>query len=237
MQAFVVSLPSEKDRLKSFNSAWNTAFPELHVGVIDGIKHSMRGRGILLAYLGALEQLIDDYKSAKDSAPDFVMFFEDDARPFETGAAWKESLDTLLLQIPKLASVVMLGGHHFKPLETPNKSDQLTPTRIEMAFGAYAWAIRREALPDLYDVWKTHLNLNIEQHMNEPNYKGPTKYAVDKAWWKLWQSKPAFAATPLLVDHPNGWSNTWGKHREDKWAGHRDWWNFEPPAPNSKWDS
>merc|ERR1712070_1281665 len=139
-------------------------------------------------------------------------------RPFD-GVKWPADFYLAYDNLPKEASIMLLGGHHIKGLTTPNFDTLLT--RVKSAYGAYAWAIRRNQMYRLRDFW-----FSLSQQDTEA-------YNCDEDWHRLWtDSAPAFVSTPLLVDHFGVYSNTWGKLRSevanggDAWQGHRDWWNF-----------
>merc|ERR1712151_305304 len=110
VEAFVVNLPEDQDRYIKFRQWWDGAWPELHINRVEGIRRSVQGQGILESFISAL-------KSAQASNVDVAMFFEDDAKPFETEMPMKQEVERLVSNWPENSSVILLGGNHFSALE------------------------------------------------------------------------------------------------------------------------
>eukprot|EP00300_Choanocystis_sp_HF-7_P027160 c32231_g1_i1.p1 GENE.c32231_g1_i1~~c32231_g1_i1.p1 ORF type:complete len:288 (-),score=36.91 c32231_g1_i1:39-902(-) len=216
-KGYVISLPEDVDALNDFLNAWNTVAPNLGMRHIPGIRSDVKGLGLTMAYLNGLDVAVAD-------GVDVAFFFEDDARLFSS-VRYPDDVNELLQNWPESSSVLLLGAHHLDA-DQPNHALKLTPVR--KAYGTYAWAVRAKDIPSLRSVWSQSISVDKK------------KYGCDTAWWKLWESRPAVVATPLLVDHPpGGRSTTFGKARStddpyNAWMGHRDWWNYEPMPKGQK---
>lgn len=213
--AYVISLPSEVDRLAKFTESWAKSAPSLTIKHVDGIRSEKIGLGLTRAYLNALDMAVAD-------KAELAIFFEDDAKMFDD-VKYPDDFNEILARWSPDSSVLLFGAHHLEA-SPPDYVAKLT--RVTKAFGTYAWAIRGQDIPTLRDVWARSIAID------------KPKYGCDTAWWTLWETRPAAVATPLLVDHPPGvWSEHFGKFMTvdsayDKWMGHRDWWSFEAMWPN-----
>jgi hypothetical protein len=207
-KGYVISMDEQIDRYENFSSWWCEAWPELEIERVPAVTMPKRGHGVALSWVHALDKAMAD-------GADVVMMFEDDAKPFED-VSFPGDLEKVLDDCPQSMTILALGGHHFMA-ESPKLEKNLSATRMSKLYGAYAWAVRKDGIERLRDLWTAHAAADIEA------------YDIDVEWWKLFtDAHPAFVATPLLVDHgwnSTVWSNTWDSIRHDEWQGKRDWWN------------
>mmetsp|Transcript_5907 Transcript_5907/g.6793 ORF Transcript_5907/g.6793 Transcript_5907/m.6793 type:complete len:164 (-) Transcript_5907:1236-1727(-) len=95
---------------------------------------------------------------------------------------------------------------------------------LRHGYGAYAIAVRKAHLGCIRDY--------LQYTLLNPLDSRCLIYNHDIAWWKsdrLFGSQaPAYVATPLLVDHGEGYSLTWNGIRgvESDWMGRPDYWNI-----------
>lgn len=212
LKAYVMNIATQQDRLSDYMGWWRSAWPELEIDVVTAIVEEKRGLGILKTFIKALNKAIDDNVEV-------AMFMEDDAKPFED-VKWPADFYAAYDNLPKEASIMLLGGHHVRATTKPNFDTLLT--QVTQSYGAFAFMVRRPQLFRLRDFW-----FDLAQKTTLESY------SCDEAWHELWTNEaPAFITTPLLVDHYGIYSNTWGKLRSevisggDPWMGKRDWWNF-----------
>lgn len=211
LKAYVMNIATQQDRLSDFMGWWRSAWPELEINVVTAIVEERRGLGILKTFVKALNKAIDDNVEV-------ALFMEDDAKPFED-VKWPADFYAAYDNLPREASMMLLGGHHVRATSKPNFDTLLT--QVTSSYGAFGYAVRRPQMFRLRDFWFDLAQQDLEA------------YNCDEDWHQLWTTdSPAYIATPLLVDHYGIYSNTWGKLRSevnnagDPWMGKRDWWNY-----------
>lgn len=209
VRMFVLSIPDQRGRLQAFESAW------IDVGI-------------------PWEPVFTEYKPAKGAASAFghwrawnlaertgcklCVFLEDDAIPFDE-KMFRKDLERLWQHWPQSSAFLLLGGWNIERTNGFNLNVSLAEGigPIERALGAYGYAVRRRDLESLQS-WANRTIFRVSRR----------KYSIDTAWWDFWeQHGGAYVATPLLVDHADGYSFTHGRYMEKRgvWQERKDWWN------------
>ena len=208
-------LPEHKPRIERFSRNWNDI--PLNYEVNDAIMLEEDGLGCSQSLLNAVE------KAMKDGTKDFYLFLEDDAAPFEgvTPEQFEMQLKSTVNQWPTISPYLLLGGYWMCHSEDPNKGPdgQGGVTRIEVAMGSYSILMKKSFLPEFHRLLSEHIHRKIS-HYSPDAFLFRDKYFDD--------SRPAYIATPLLVDHSPGYSATLGFYRKDPYMGKPRWWE-EPP--------
>lgn len=144
-------------------------------------------------------------------------FFEDDARLFESKFCNATHRANFWKHAPADTFLAILGGHNFV---ARNQTDSWSlptsalPTGVEplgQSFGTYGFAVPRSNLQALHDGYQK----DIATGGYTVNGKLQQAISPDICFYKLAQQhqQTIYAASPLVVKHVAGWSNTWGKHR------------------------
>jgi len=221
VQAYVTTLArtldKHKDRLETFRENWKEI--PLQYEVNDAIlltKDSEEGLGCSKSLLNAIE------KAMNDGTKEFYLFMEDDAAPFASISSNKfsQQLTETIYEWPHNSPYLLLGAYYICHLEDPNKrrNNLGGVTRIQVGMGSYAIMMRRSFLK------KFHRQLS--RHINQKDIV----YAPDAFLFRdnyFDDSRPAFIATPLLVDHSPGYSSTMGIMRKDSHMGKPRWWEIK----------
>eukprot|EP00510_Aplanochytrium_minuta_P004682 CAMPEP_0184014778 /NCGR_PEP_ID=MMETSP0954-20121128/5898_1 /TAXON_ID=627963 /ORGANISM="Aplanochytrium sp, Strain PBS07" /LENGTH=282 /DNA_ID=CAMNT_0026295397 /DNA_START=236 /DNA_END=1081 /DNA_ORIENTATION=+ len=211
-KAYVTTLPNPKDpgRLDRMQEKWKLAYPELEMQLIHSFRNSGRGLAVLVSMLYAVKQ-------AEDDDVDVAIFLEDDAMPFaredDEPGKWKKEFDEVLREWPTNSAALFLGMHS---ISTHHPVDlHARVNLLRHGYGAYAIAVRKAHLGCIRDY--------LQYTLLNPLDSRCLIYNHDIAWWKsdrLFGSQaPAYVATPLLVDHGEGYSLTWNGIRgvESDW--------------------
>eukprot|EP00284_Hemiselmis_tepida_P017536 CAMPEP_0174923918 /NCGR_PEP_ID=MMETSP1355-20121228/6900_1 /TAXON_ID=464990 /ORGANISM="Hemiselmis tepida, Strain CCMP443" /LENGTH=3102 /DNA_ID=CAMNT_0016169659 /DNA_START=138 /DNA_END=9443 /DNA_ORIENTATION=+ len=226
VKGYVLNMDQYEDRWDNMVEWWGSVWPELSVSRVQTLPTEVRGLGSGAGHIKALEMAVAD-------GVDFALILEDDALPYDVSqlyphriSSWSTVLGNLVAQLPPHSSVLLLGGHHIHP----NPKWDTDPSyraacsskglvQIFRAYGAYAYVVRRDQIPPLLSLWKQHVQRETQE-----------SYSIDTAWWELWETSPAFLATPLMVDHASGFSHTWSKWVFRDWEGIREWWTVARDA-------
>jgi hypothetical protein len=212
-------------RLDSFHSDWRRRCGEqvefkrcagqLDATVLNASREKRRhwggdvkaivGYGVTKAFVACIDLALADNQETS-------VFLEDDARlsvPAFCNASFRSSLwdaapsDTFLL---------MLGGWQWSPPLDPAsaikaKNDNYTGTfsRLEDSYGAYGFAVPRANLWALQQGWNDDLSSGFAS--------GRQQLSPDLAWYQhaAASNKSIYNTSPLIINHPKGWSNTWNK--------------------------
>jgi hypothetical protein len=204
-------LPEHKPRMERFAANWNSLPLEYEIN--DALMLKEDGLGCSKSLLNAVE------KAMKDGTKDFYLFLEDDAAPFEGVSAeqFEEQLSNTIHEWPRISPYLLLGGYWMCHSEDPNQGPEGKGgvTRIEVAMGSYSILMKKSFLPDFYRLLSAHIDRKIS-HYSPDAFLFRDKYFDD--------SRPAYVATPLLVDHSPGYSATLGFYRKDPYMGKPRWW-------------
>ena len=214
---FVFSLIHRRpNATRELELAWLHLWPELSFITIRSFEHKLRGLGLTISIIQALESAYYD-----NNFP-FAIFFEDDARPFATVLARNYSLNQYfykLLDNWEIDSpILFLGAHHISA--NINISNGLSDLHI--CLGSYAWVARR----NYFLVLAKLLRKSVSEAGIRPL---SPDVLLSKFIDKTTLSK---VATPLLVDHKSGqFSDTWHFVRgKSTWEGQPYWWKI--PSDN-----
>ena len=143
IHAFVITLPTLRpNAFHDFNSSWHEVWPELELHRINGVYHNIRGHGLTMGFIVALEQALYIYNA------DHAIFFEDDARPFKSikkmlgpTFTYGQYFLYLLKRWEMLSPTLFLGGHGVQNLEPPNSRKRVT--NIKKCSGSYSIVVRK----------------------------------------------------------------------------------------------
>lgn len=144
-------------------------------------------------------------------------FFEDDARLFESKFCDASHRASFWKQAPADTFLAILGGHNFKASEQTDPWSLPTsalPSGVEplsRSFGTYGFAVPRSNLQALHDGYQK----DIATGGYILNGKVEEAISPDICFYNfaLQHQQTIYAASPLIVKHVAGWSNTWGKDR------------------------
>ena len=224
---YVISLqgvpgaPAENNgRLDAFQRDWagkcGAAIGRIHrcAGAID----KRRGFGLTRGFISCIDQAIantspDKNKGTTPTAIDRTMalFFEDDARLFDSDFCRSDHRAKLWSAAPKDTFLVMLGGHHWRVGLTRAQGFSGTNFQeVTRSYGTYGFAVPRQNLAKLRSGFARLAESSADW------------ISPDKDWYRYAEqgNQRIYALEPLAVFHPAGFSNTWGKKR-DTIAGRR----------------
>jgi len=201
---FVVSLQgvngsdvANSGRLDSFMSDWKDTCKgsEIEFAVCPGAMHKKRGFGITQSWVNCIGRAI-----AADVS--FAFFFEDDAQLFNNSFCHPGYRNALYRAFPEDLYVLLLGGHRWTVHPIQNQPGFV---RLNQSLGAYGYAVPRWNLASLRDFFLSDLE-----------YPGPA-INPDTGWYGFARksNKAMYASNPLIVKHPQGYSNTWKVVREE----------------------
>lgn len=211
---FVLSMRGLNDegRLHAFRKAWS-AVDVLWEPVFT--EHDrVKGAGSAFGHRRA-------WGLAEASGCELCVFLEDDAVAFDAegfrGDVWR-----LWERWPRSSAFLLLGGWNIERGKGFDLNASLKEglCAIDRGLGAYGYAVRGHDLHRL-QLWANATVFRVQRR----------KYSIDTALWDFWERHGgAYVATPLLVDHADGYSFTHGRHFKGRgvWQGRRDWWNVWP---------
>lgn len=194
------------ERMELFRQEWEGAWPGIHVSVIEGVRDDRRGYGCTKAYLQQLQQAMYD-------KCDICIFMEDDAAPFLDASYPGELMTAVEAFEAKDGAILLLGGHNVEKDDSEGEAKRPI-TRIKHSFGSYGFMVHRDRLAELRDFWTNDLA--------RAESEGAQDYSPDRKWFEKFADKGIYLATPLLVDHRNGYSENWDVQRTDSWNGERN---------------
>lgn len=218
------NLEEGRGRLFRFAKVWKEAWPGLSFRRQHSfVNHlSVRGYGVLASFYSIMRDA-NEFKGDFD----YLLLFEDDARPF-SGVAWPSTrgndLDSRLSMLEAHTGAgLILGGHAFRGY---NK------TQVYMidqgiiggttGSGAYAFVLPKWTL-------STFIQAFHECLAKKTNTRGDADGMLWRTLNKIKEeqnSTGGYISVPLLVDHEHGYSHTWQRVKKRKFEGKRDFWNF-----------
>jgi len=233
LAVYVVSLQgvagshiSNQHRLDHFVEAWREACgSSIQVRVCPGELDERRGRGLTRALVRCVGQAIAD-------GDEFSTFLEDDARLRSRNFCQASYRASLWAKVERDALIVLLGGHQIyynlrwqrfrearslrdlllvalggvPPRLANSSAATLEPARYSL--GGYGFFLPRDSL----ELVRAHLVLSLA----EGGEDSPEPVAPDVSLYALASQthKRVYVASPLVVSHLRGHSNTWNKTRE-----------------------
>jgi hypothetical protein len=206
------SLPTNETRLGQFRNAWAAVGVPWSVVVTEFTPQ--KGAGSAFGHRRA-------WALAEQQGCVVCIFLEDDAVPFHS-STFREAAARVFRHWPASSRHLLLGGWHVEraPGFSLNASLRDGVGPITAALGAYGYAVRGRHLKELMHWADTTI-------FSRPR----RKYSIDMAVWAYWATHgPASIATPLLVDHSDGYSFTHRTYspRRKVWQGRDDWYNVWP---------
>jgi hypothetical protein len=183
-----------------------------------GQLHSIQGVGVTRAFIECFQKAIPILKQPQQMLNEPVAFFwEDDARPFNHSVPFCNSRyrQQMFKNMPNDTYLIATGGHHW---EYQHYVPGTIFRKSTYSLGLYGMAIPVNNIPLLRDAWRTDLQ---EQKIGWDNYTGAWRYSPDLSWYLHAHAnhRSIYATHPLLVYHPAGFSNTWGRNRNEE-MGH-----------------
>jgi hypothetical protein len=196
-RVYVVSLqgvpgadPSNSGRLDKFVAGLTTTcgadvFEVMHC---PGELNPRRGFGVTRAFVRCMERAVAD-------GVDMALFFEDDARLKSSDFCSGEYRASLWSRLPPDAYLLLLGAHVIQYVA--EAKDGFRPSR--MSFGAYGFCVPQKYLEHLRNGF-VH-DLRSKSDMISPDAEFYTHARRRR--------KVVYIASPFIVKHSAGWSNTW----------------------------
>lgn len=201
---FVISLQgtpssheSNSKRLQLFQEEWHAKCGDTFaIEHCPGVNDPRRGYGVTMSFVLCINKAIS-------ADQDISLFFEDDARLFNSDFCGLNMYNKYFECIPNDTFVALLGGHGWR------FGESRYPLYRETVFsvGAYGFAVPRNHLATLRNEFGNDLVYG---------YKGSVSSLSPDESWYLHAKKnkmKIYAMDPLVVWHEKGYSNTWKKDR------------------------
>lgn len=214
LQGVSASHDANSGRLDQFRADWDDmcgSNNKIDFQVCPGNVHPSKGYGVTFSFIDCFERAIASNAS-------MAYFFEDDARLFNTslGFCRPEFHSDLYRKLPEDLFALLLGGHHWQMRDTKvtkngtsgiRRPDGFVP--LDDSFGAYGFGLPRHNLEPLRTAFLSDIVKAVQE---QDDFIKP-----DREWYTHAQTsqKTIYAAKPLIVGHPGGWSNTWKKYRDE----------------------
>ena len=221
VKAYVITLSGildeHSDRITTFQKRWDGF--GLNYEINRGVLSDKRGLGCSMSLLESVRMAMED------GTKDFYLFLEDDAIPSAstTPDGFARQFFHTIKEWPDRSPYLLLGAYGMCHLENPPRRGNSTNgqgvvggvTRIQVAMGSYAILMRSSFLEEFHHQLQRHVNDDLKMY-------SPDAFLFRKNYFD--DSRPAYLASPLLVDMLPGYSATEEYVRKDPWMGNPNWW-------------
>jgi len=163
--------------------------------ICPGVVDDRRGYGVTKAFVNCLDL-------AHTDGVETAFIFEDDARLVDASFCEASARKRLMAEAPEDAFLIMLGGHNWRL--GPSSDVEEGYLLVFFSSGAYGFAVPRDSLLALRDGFAGDIQ------------SGHATISPDETWFHhaAEVGRRVYRSDPLLVWHPAGWSNTWGRQRD-----------------------